>query len=76
MDDETSDMIREFCEKRNISFAEFCRYIQISQDFIKKLNRDTISFKEMMVIATVLNVSYEQTSMPPNSEKIIISNIM
>ena len=58
----TSDMIRELCEKMNISLAELCRRIgQTPQNFNKKLKRGTVSFDEMMAIAEALGVKYEQT---------------
>lgn len=57
----TSDMIRELCEKQNISLAELCRRIgQTPQNFNKKLHRGTVSLDEMMRIAEVLDVGYEQ----------------
>lgn len=40
----TSDMIRQLCEKKNISLAELCRRIgQTPQNFNKKLKRNTVS---------------------------------
>ncbi|GFI27570.1 hypothetical protein IMSAGC012_02697 [Lachnospiraceae bacterium] len=67
----TSDMIRELCEKMNISLAELCRRIgQTPQNFNKKLKRGTVSFDEMMAIAEALGVKYEQTFVLPNGEKI------
>ena len=67
----TSDMIRELCEKMNISLAELCRRIgQTPQNFNKKLKRGTVSFDEMMAIAEALGVKYEQTFLLPNGEKI------
>lgn len=57
----TSDMIRELCEKKNISLAELARRIgQTPQNFNKKLKRGTVSFDEMMAIAETLGVGYEQ----------------
>ena len=48
----TSDMIRELCEKQNISLAELSRRIgQTPQNFNKKLKRGTVSFDEMVEIA-------------------------
>ena len=53
----TSDMIREVCEKKNVSLAELCRRIgQTPQNFNKKLQRGTVSFKEMVAIAEALDV--------------------
>lgn len=67
----TSDMIRELCEKKNISLAELARRIgQSPQNFNKKLKRGTVSFEEMMEIAEVLNVGFEQAFVLDDGEKI------
>ncbi len=67
----TSDMIRELCEKKNISLAELARRIgQSPQNFNKKLKRGTVSFDEMMEIAGTLGVRYEQAYVLENGEKI------
>lgn len=67
----TSDMIRELCEKQNISLAELCRRIgQTPQNFNKKLQRGTVSFEEMVKIAEALNVGYEQAFVLPDGSKI------
>ena len=67
----TSDMIRELCEKKNISLAELARRIgQSPQNFSKKLKRGTVSFEEMMEIAGTLGVRYEQAYVLENGEKI------
>lgn len=67
----TSDMIRQLCEKMNISQAELCRRIgQTPQNFNKKLKRGTVSFEEMMAIAEALGVGYEQAFVLPDGEKI------
>lgn len=64
-------MIRELCEKQNISLAELCRRIgQTPQNFNKKLKRGTVSFEEMIDIAEALDVKYEQAFLLPNGEKI------
>lgn len=69
----TSDMIRELCEKQNISLAELCRRIgQTPQNFNKKLKRETVSFDEMMAIAKALDVEYEQAFVLPDGEKIAL----
>lgn len=71
----TSDMIRELCDRMNISLAELCRRIgQTPQNFNKKLQRGTVSFEEIEKIAKVLNVEYEQAFVLPNGEKIEINN--
>ena len=57
----TSDMIRELCEKKNISLAELVRCIgQLPQNFNKKLQRETVSYKEILglvrkIVRLVLN---------------------
>lgn len=67
----TSDMIRQLCEKMNISQAELCRRIgQTPQNFNKKLKRGTVSFEEMMAIAETLGVGYEQAFVLPDGERI------
>lgn len=67
----TSDMIRELCEKQNISLVELSRRIgQTPQNFNKKIKRGTVSFEEMIAIAKALRVGYEQTFVLPNGEKI------
>jgi transcriptional regulator with XRE-family HTH domain len=69
-------MIRELCVKQNISLAELCRRIgQTPQNFNKKLKRGTVSFEEMMKIAEVLDVGYEQAFVLPDGEKIGIDLI-
>ena len=67
----TSDMIRELCEKKKISIAELCRRIgQTPQNFNKKLQRETVSFEEMMEIAEALHVGYEQAFILPDGDEI------
>lgn len=67
----TSDMIRALCEKQNISLAELCRCIgQTPQNFNKKLQRGTVSFEEMIKIAEVLDVEYEQAFVLPDGNRI------
>lgn len=67
----TSDMIRELCEKQNISLAELSRRIgQTPQNFNKKLKRGTVSFEEMAAIAGVMSVGYEQAFVLPDGKRI------
>lgn len=71
----TSDMIRELCEKQNISISELARRIgQSPQNFNKKLLRGTVSVEEMMHIADVLGVTFEQRFVIENGSYIQISN--
>lgn len=67
----TSDMIRQLCKQRNISLAELCRRIgQTPQNFNKKLKRETVTFEEILTIATVLDARYEQAFVLPDGQKI------
>ena len=67
----TSDMIRELCDRMNISLAELCRRIgQTPQNFNKKLQRGTVSSEEMAKIAEALDVGYEQASVLPDGYEI------
>lgn len=71
----TSDMIRELCDRMNISLAELCRRIvQTPQNFNKKLQRGTISSEEMAKIAEVLDIGYEQAFVLPDGIRIEIKN--
>lgn len=71
----TSDMIRELCEKMNISISELARRIgQSPQNFNKKLQRGTVSVEEMIDIADVLGVTFEQRFVIANGSYIQISN--
>ena len=66
-----SDMIRELCDRMDISLAELCRRIgQTPQNFNKKLQRGTVSSEEIVQIAKVLNIRYEQVFVLPDGEKI------
>lgn len=71
----TSDMIRELCDRMNISLAELCRRIgQTPQNFNKKLQRGTVSSEEMTKIAEALDVGYEQAFVLPDGEYIKLGN--
>lgn len=71
----TSDMIRELCEKMNISISELARRIgQSPQNFNKKLQRGTVSVEEMITIADVLGVTFEQSFTLANGYKIYLEN--
>ena len=65
----TSDMIKELCNKKNISISELARRIgQTPQYFGKKLKRDTVSLEEMKQIGD------EQSFILPDGEQIKTSN--
>ena len=71
----TSDMIRESCDRMNISLAELCRRIgQTPQNFNKKLQRCSVSSEVMEKIAEVLDIGYEQAFVLPDGYEIKIGN--
>lgn len=71
----TSDMIRELCEKKNISLAELARRIgQSPQNFNKKLKRDTVTLEELKQIADGMGVTFEQSFIFPDGELIKTSS--
>lgn len=72
----TSDMIRELCDRKNISIAELCRQIgQTPQNFNKKLKRGTVGVEEMIEIANALGIVFVQSFMLSDGEKIEIGNM-
>ena len=55
----TSDMIKELCNKKNISVSELARRIgQTPQNFGKKLKRDTVTLEEIKILAKSLHTLY------------------
>lgn len=71
----TSNIIRELCDRMSISLAELCRRIgQTPQNFNKKLQSGTVSSEEMVKIAEVLDVGYEQAFVLPDGIRIEIKN--
>lgn len=72
----TSDMLIQLCEKLNISIAELSRRIgQSPQNFNKKLKRNTVSLEELMAIADVFGVTFEQSFTLADGSKIKVSNM-
>lgn len=71
----TSEMVKELCKKMNISISELARRIgQTSQNFGKKLRRGTLRLDELLVIADVLEITFEQKFILSNGNTINISN--
>lgn len=71
----SSDMIRELCNKKDISISELARKMgKIHQNFGKKLKRDTITLAELKQIADVMEVTFEQSFIFLNGEEIKTSN--
>lgn len=68
-------MIKELCNKKNISVSEPARRIgQTPQNFGKKLKRDTLTLEELKLIADVMGVTFEQSFIFPNGAQIRMSN--
>lgn len=71
----TTEQIKVLCVRMGISAAGLARQIgQSPQNFNAKLKRGTITEKDLIQIADILGISYEQTFTLPNGEKIIIKN--
>lgn len=71
----TSDMIYDLCAEVGISLSELARRLgQTPQNFNKKLKRETISTKELIEIANVLGIGFEQSFSFYSGKKIYISN--
>ena len=62
----TSDMIKELCNKKNISVSELAR--RIGQ------KRDTVTLEELKLIADVKGGTFEQSFIFPDGEQIKTSN--
>lgn len=59
----------------NISMSELARRIgQSPQNFSAKLKRGTITDIDLVKIADVLNILYEQSFILPNGKKIQLTN--
>ena len=71
----TSDMIRELCDKQNMSLSEVARQIgQSRQNLYKKLLRDTLTIDEIKQISDVLGVKFEQSFTLPSGDQLKIEN--
>lgn len=71
----TSNLIKNLCKEKGISVAELARRIgQTPQNFNKKLKRETMSAEELMEIAEVLRVVFEQSYILENGEKLTITS--
>lgn len=71
----TSNLIKKLCKEKGISVSELARRIgQTPQNFSKKLKRETVSTEELMQIAEVLDVVFEQSYILKNGEKLTITS--
>ena len=71
----TSNLIKNLCKEKGISVAELARRIgQTPQNFNKKLKRETVSTEELMEIAEVLGVIFEQSYIIKKKKKLTITS--
>lgn len=71
----TSNLIKELCKEKGISVSELARRIgQTPQNFSKKLKRETVSTEELMQIAEVLGVVFEQSYILGSGKKLTITS--
>ena len=71
----TAEQIKVLCVRMDISISELARRIgQSPQNFSAKLKRGTITDTEHVKIADTLNISYEQSFILSNGEKIELTN--
>lgn len=71
----TAEQIKVLCVRMDISISELARRIgQSPQNFSAKLKRGTITDTELVKIADTLNISYEQSFILSNGEKIELIN--
>lgn len=71
----TAEQIKVLCVRMDISISELARRIgQSPQNFSVKLKRGTITDTELVKIADTLNISYEQSFILSNGEKIELTN--
>ena len=71
----TSNLIKNLCKEKGISVAELARRIgQTPQNFNKKIKRETVGTEELMEIAEVLGVVFEQSYILENGEKLTITS--
>ena len=67
----TSDMIKILCVRMNVSVSELARRInQSPQNLAAKLKRESVTQKEMHEIASAMGITYEQSFILPNGDKI------
>ena len=70
----TSDMIKELCNKKNISVSELARRIgQTPQNFGKKLKRDTVTLEELKLINDCSKVTSITSAISFNSSRVTVS---
>ena len=71
----TAEQIKVLCVRMDISISELARRIgQSPQNFSAKLKRGPITDTELVKIADTLNISYEQSFILSNGEKIELTN--
>lgn len=70
------DMIIQLCEKLNISIVELSKLTgQSTQNFNKKLKRNTVNLDELIAIADALGITFDQSFTLADGSKIKIGNL-
>ena len=71
----TSKLVKQLCREQGISISELSRRIgQSRQNLSKKLKRETLTLEELKKVAAELNVSFEQSFVLPDGNKISIDD--
>lgn len=66
-----ADLVKALCKENKISLAEISRRMgQTPQNLSKKLRRETLTIKELLLIARILDVKFEQSYSLPKGKKI------
>jgi len=67
----TSDLVKELCDRQNITIAELSRRIgQSPQNLGKKIQRDTLTLQELHDIADATGAVFEQDFLLPDGSRI------
>lgn len=71
----SSDMVKAICKEQHISMAELARRLgQTPQNFNKKLKRGTLSYDEMLQVADIMKIEYEQSFIFDNGKRLVIGS--
>lgn len=71
----TSDLIKELCKDKHISVAELARRMgQTPQNFNKKLKRGTVTYSEVLEIAEIMGVEFEQGFQYTDGRKLVLGS--
>ena len=67
----TADLVKKLCDEKEVSLAELARRIgQSRQNYYKNLRSDALTIVELRSIADSLGVTFDQSFILPNGEKV------